>query len=187
MKILGLDLSTHSGVAVLEDGKILAATTIDAPKEYVSVIGRGITLAEDISDYFAGVDFAVIEDYIYPRGKMAQFSMHTLKDLIVMGTMVRHALVQARIPYVEVSPTSVKKFAAGDGSATKEFMLLNVYKRWGVECKDNNAADAVALAYFGEVLVTGNQQIQGFSVVKDWRKKAKFTPNAYTKLAAIFK
>ena len=53
---------------------------------------------------------------------------------------------------LQVSPMTLKKFAAGKGNAKKQEMLLQMYKRWGVEFNDDNAADSYALAR----LVSGN-------------------------------
>ena len=41
---------------------------------------------------------------------------------------------------------TLKKYATGKGTAKKQEMLLQIYKRWGVEFNDDNAADAYALA-----------------------------------------
>lgn len=45
-----------------------------------------------------------------------------------------------------VPPMSLKRFACGKGNATKDLVMLSVYKRYGVEIPDNNAADAYVLA-----------------------------------------
>ncbi len=50
-----------------------------------------------------------------------------------------------RTPLV-VPPMTLKKFATGKGTSKKQEMLLQIYKRWGVEFLDDNAADAYALA-----------------------------------------
>lgn len=50
-----------------------------------------------------------------------------------------------RTPLV-VPPMTLKKYATGKGTAKKQEMLLQIYKRWGVEFNDDNAADAYALA-----------------------------------------
>ena len=47
---------------------------------------------------------------------------------------------------LKVPPMTLKKYAAGKGNAKKQEMLLQIYKRWGVEFNDDNAADAYALA-----------------------------------------
>jgi Holliday junction resolvasome RuvABC endonuclease subunit len=53
---------------------------------------------------------------------------------------------------LQVSPMTLKKFAAGKGNAKKQEMLMQMYKRWNVEFTDDNAADSYALAR----LVSGN-------------------------------
>lgn len=53
---------------------------------------------------------------------------------------------EARYPLV-VPPTSLKKYVAGKGQGVgKNQMLLAVYKKWGVEFTDDNAADSYGLA-----------------------------------------
>lgn len=47
---------------------------------------------------------------------------------------------------LKVPPMTLKKFAAGKGNAKKQEMLLQIYKRWGIEFTDDNAADAYGLA-----------------------------------------
>jgi Holliday junction resolvasome RuvABC endonuclease subunit len=51
-----------------------------------------------------------------------------------------------RIFPLQVSPMTLKKFASGKGNAKKQEMLMMMYKRWGVEFSDDNAADSYALA-----------------------------------------
>lgn len=58
---------------------------------------------------------------------------------------------RARYPTI-VAPTMVKKYATGKGVAPKNGMLLAVYKRWGVEFKDDNLADAYTLARIAAAL-----------------------------------
>lgn len=53
-----------------------------------------------------------------------------------------------------VSPMTLKKYATGKGTSKKQEMLLQIYKRWGVEFNDDNAADAYALGR-----LSGKQQI----------------------------
>lgn len=60
--------------------------------------------------------------------------------------MIRLMLKRAGVNYKIIAPGTLKKFAAGDGRAKKDLMLLNVYKKWGVEFDDDNLADAYSLA-----------------------------------------
>lgn len=50
-----------------------------------------------------------------------------------------------RTPLV-IPPMTLKKYATGKGTSKKQEMLLQIYKRWGVEFNDDNAADSYALA-----------------------------------------
>jgi len=59
---------------------------------------------------------------------------------------LRVFLFRKNVNYTIVAPGSLKKFVTGNGTAKKELMLLNVYKKWGAEFKDNNLADAYGLA-----------------------------------------
>jgi len=44
-----------------------------------------------------------------------------------------------------VSIAHLKQFVAGIGNAKKELMLKEVFKKWGYDTNDNNAADAYAI------------------------------------------
>ena len=47
---------------------------------------------------------------------------------------------------LKVPPMTLKKYATGKGNAKKQEMLMQIYKRWGAEFNDDNAADSYALA-----------------------------------------
>lgn len=47
---------------------------------------------------------------------------------------------------LKVPPMTLKKYASGKGNSKKQEMLLQIYKRWGMEFNDDNAADAYGLA-----------------------------------------
>jgi len=51
-----------------------------------------------------------------------------------------------KYPYI-IPPTTLKKYITGKGTGVqKNQILLAVYKKWGVEFNDDNAADSFALA-----------------------------------------
>ena len=71
---------------------------------------------------------------------------------------------------LKVPPMTLKKYAAGKGNAKKQEMLLQIYKRWGVEFNDDNAADAYALAR-----LVGGVQIDAIEkAVVEQMKDAKY-------------
>jgi len=59
---------------------------------------------------------------------------------------LRLSLWNKGIDYSIIPPTQLKKFVSGKGNSKKDLMLLNVYKKWGVEFNDDNLADAYGLA-----------------------------------------
>ena len=64
-----------------------------------------------------------------------------------LGGMVKLTLLDFGVYPLIVPPTNLKKYVAGKGQGvSKSQMLLNVYKTWGVEFTDDNAADSYALA-----------------------------------------
>lgn len=65
-----------------------------------------------------------------------------------------------------VPPLTLKKFAAGKGNAKKQEMLLQIYKRWGIEFLDDNAADSYALARLASGIATGAVEAEIIEKIK---------------------
>lgn len=70
-----------------------------------------------------------------------------------LGGMVKTELYEwlwqhhGKYPYI-IPPTTLKKYVTGKGSGIqKNQMLLHVFKKWGIEFNDDNAADSYALAH----------------------------------------
>ena len=62
---------------------------------------------------------------------------------------VRLALVMSGIRYVTVTPAGLKMFATGSGVATKPDMRMEIFKRTGIDIRDDNQADAWWLRQLG--------------------------------------
>lgn len=60
----------------------------------------------------------------------------------------------AAIPVV-VAPPALKKFVTGKGNTEKSDMKLSIFKKWGVEFRDDNQADAYGLCHVASALVHG--------------------------------
>lgn len=93
----------------------------------------------------------------------ASFQAHALGEV---GGMARLLLWKLGIPFVEVQPTTLKKYLTGDGQATKAKIKKSVKARWGRDIKDNNQADAFGLALLATL------------------STAPYTPNIHTISAA---
>jgi len=64
-----------------------------------------------------------------------------------LGGMVKLALFYDDLYPIIVPPTTLKKYVTGKGTGVpKSQMMLAVYKKWGADLPDDNAADAYALA-----------------------------------------
>lgn len=66
-----------------------------------------------------------------------------------LANLVRWMLWRKGIPYLLISPATCKKFSTGSGKGDKSRVQLAVFKRWGVDCEDDNQADAYALLRIG--------------------------------------
>lgn len=86
-------------------------------------------------------DLTVIEDYAHSR----RTAQSTLGEV---GGVIKRYLWLHELPFVEVVSSTVKKEIAGHGRADKDRMIAAV-RPW-IRTNDDNIADAVALALWGE-------------------------------------
>lgn len=115
------------------------------------------TIRESLHQYLAETRIrfeigAVVMEGYAPSSK---FNRETMGEL---GGVVK--LVLAEIMPMErlhiATPSALKKFVTGSGSAAKDNMLLQVYKKWGVEYKSNDLADAYGLMQIARA-ITGSR------------------------------
>lgn len=151
-KVLGIDPSaTATGLAALSPSPGL----INGARRPIVGLARefkpktiGLKRALQISDHVVATveevqpDLAVVEGYAFSN-------QHTLATLVEIGTLIRLMLLRLGVPYLEPTASQVKKFATGNGNANKDLVLLNVYKRWGIEAPTNNVSDALAMGAIG--------------------------------------
>lgn len=160
MIYIGLDLSTKTGIAVIKDhakGHTVSTKLITTKKQtgleradYIAnhcmeIIEAEIPFSKHIVASNSDLYRIMIEGYGFVR------TQHII-PLIEVGTVVRYRLFLEGYKYIEIPPTSLKKFVTGKGNVKKEMMLKEVYKRWKIDCDTNDEADAVGLAYFGKAL-----------------------------------
>ena len=90
----------------------------------------------------------VIEGYSYA-------SAHQAHQAGELGGVLRRLFHVDRTSWIDVAPPTLKKFVTGKGNADKNLVMLNVYKRWGVETGSDDEADAYGLAKAGQYLLKG--------------------------------
>lgn len=92
------------------------------------------------------------------------------QSALVLGELsatVKLTLWDKSILPLQIPPMTLKKYAAGKGTAKKQEMLLQIYKRWGVEFNDDNAADAYALARLATSSANGAIETEVVEKIKD--------------------
>jgi len=146
IKVVGLDLSTCTGLAVIVSGGIKPSVHHTEVVQFKKLNGwpRVNAIACRIMEVVEQEepDCVALEGYGF--GQMA--SVVTLAEI---GSVVRFLLWQEDIPFLDIPPSSLKKFVTGKGNAKKDQMILEVYKHYGYTSKTNDIADAIGLGMFG--------------------------------------
>jgi crossover junction endodeoxyribonuclease RuvC len=141
--IYGIDPSlTATGIATLNNaGQVERLETISFPK--LKDEERLAAIIDAVCEKISTPILIVIEGL--------SLGSHTgmSTERAALHHMLRVAFWEAHIPFLIVPPSTLKKFATGSGKAEKNIMIREVFRRWEVEAKDDNQADAAALAYLG--------------------------------------
>lgn len=148
MQVIGLDVSTRMGYALLQGDDILDSGVVHF-EPAANRFHRWARYAERLESLVAAVGgsgegpLVAIEGYSF----QSRIVNHALVELAVT---VRVRLHEMAASVIEVPPATLKKFVTGRGNSKKQDMLLGIYKRWGREFRDDNEADAYALARVGQ-------------------------------------
>lgn len=151
MKFLGIDQSYSGYATTLYDADTGDHDTLVRafnPNKYFCEAAR----LADVQDHLASRMFdgsiylAAMEGYAmgakFGREKAGELGGATKLTLWAGGY----------VPHI-VQPSALKKFVLGEGAGRgKNLMLKGVYKKWGVDFNDDNAADSYALARLAHML-----------------------------------
>jgi len=137
----GLDFAyTNNGLIILdEDAEIIKQEVIVTTKRN-SDEERLIKLRDYISSLVNPDDIVYLEGLSYGSQGQAKAQMSAVHYV------TRIFLFQNDIKYKIITPNELKKFITGKGQCKKDLILLNVFKRWGVEFDNSDLADAYGLA-----------------------------------------
>lgn len=96
-----------------------------------------------------------------------------LGALVKLFCYVTFKGLHGQYPYI-VPPTVLKKYVAGKGTNVKKNeILLQVYKKWGQEFTDDNAADSYALAHLAAGRAQLAYEIAIYQQIKDPKYREK--------------
>lgn len=142
--VLGIDPSTAATGLACPGGECRTITVkagADEPARRLSEIDE---LFRRYLGGIASADVAVIE--LVPIHGVQPLAKIRLAEL---GGVLRLALYEHAIPFVEVNPMSLKKWATGKGTAQKDEMV-KAAKNAGATVSNDNEADAFWLRDIGE-------------------------------------
>jgi crossover junction endodeoxyribonuclease RuvC len=133
-RVLALDLSLTSTGYATPDGEVgtLKPGERRGPERLSWVRDEILAL-----EHHQEAELVAIEGYSYGSKGRATFSIAEL------GGVVRCALYNAGIAYLEVSPAVVKKYATGKGNAPKDLVLVEAVRRLGYAGSSTDEADAL--------------------------------------------
>lgn len=143
MRVVGLDLSlTATGVAD-QDGARVIRTGDMRGAERLKFLGAAIDRICMGKDYLEiKADIVILEGPSYGSEHSHQHSIGKLAGVVEV------CLYQRGIPFIEIPPSKLKKFATNKGNAPKDLVLSEAV-RMNNEINDNNAADAYFLRLMG--------------------------------------
>ena len=106
--------------------------TLEAIKKQITWSGNGIV-----------PKLVIIEGYAFGR-QVGRFF-----DIGELGGIVKSYLYKNEIPYLIMSPLSLKKWITGSARGDKSQIIMRIFKKYKIEFDDNNKADAFVLARYG--------------------------------------
>jgi Holliday junction resolvasome RuvABC endonuclease subunit len=135
-QILALDLSLVRSGVCRPDG-----TTTCIASKGLSGAARLSAIVDEVRGFCRDddVELVVLEGYSFGSKGRAVF------DIGELGGCVRLLLHRLGVPFVDVAPSSLKKYATGKGNCGKDEMIAAAIRRFGFEGSDNNEADAYLL------------------------------------------
>jgi hypothetical protein len=185
-KIFANNLDPNTEVAIGIDqsltGFALTAIQVNEPTKYLTKVYKspykGVRRLSDIGGWI--VDQL---EYLHENGnKIVEIAMegtvlasHSALVLGELSATVKLTLWdyfdnELKTP-LQIPPMTLKKYASGKGNSKKQEMLLQMYKRWGVEFNDDNAADSYGLARLAAGIASDSTEAQIVEQIKDPKYK----------------
>lgn len=147
-RVLGVDLSlTGTGLATEDGVRHVSSSAIDDPDPRRRWLRLSRIVGNVLEDTW-NVDLVAVESPSLGQGRQ----VGTLDRMGLFWLLLDRLLV-AGILVVEVPPSSLKKYATGDGSASKPDMRMALFRRAGIDLRNDNEVDAWWLRAVGLALL----------------------------------
>lgn len=141
VRVIGLDVSTAATGLAMPDGTVRTIRPHAKASEPARRLSEIIALLDPYLR-LAKPDIAVLEGYS-PGGPGG---WHVMQRLAEVGGAVRLRLFELGIPYVEVAPSTLKKYATGYGGSAKRKVtkedMVEAARGAGRPVANDNEADA---------------------------------------------
>ena len=152
---IGIDPSlTATGVVVLTDGRVAREYVLETTPEEGSLPERLHIQRERIIKIVCSALDSAQEVVVALEAQIWMGAGgHTAQQSAALQAFYQVALWEIKWPalhYLSVNVAQVKKYV---GAQHKNQVLLQVFKRWGREYKDDNVADAYVLAQIGSMFL----------------------------------
>lgn len=147
MMVAGIDLSTRTGVVVLDDsGTVLFSDELRAKSRDTEGMAD---LVQRVIMATMSADLIAIEGFAYgAQGNAVDWQYG-------LGHVVRYELHKRGKTYRVLAPSALKKYTGAKGNASKVSVAMEVYKKYGVTFHTDNITDAFVLAQWAiDELVT---------------------------------
>lgn len=144
-KVMGVDPSTHTGVVILDGVQVLHVAELNFPGSV------GYTRLQLIADRVSEIAKAYNPERIMIEMAISSGKFNNMIQQRI-STLIRDRLFTAGRAWMDVSPTTLKKWTTGSGKADKKGMLKAVAARWGFSHKSDNIVDGFALAKLGQIV-----------------------------------
>lgn len=141
VRVVGLDVSTAATGLAMPDGTCRTIRPWATAQEPARRLNEILSLLDPYLR-LARADLAVIEGYS-PGGRGGP---HALMRLAEVGGAVRLRLFELGVPYVEVAPSTLKKYATGFGGSAKRKVskdeMVDAARQSGAVVASGDEADA---------------------------------------------
>jgi len=144
--------NTAIGIDQSLTGFAMSFIDCDNPENYFAEVFKskysGVQRLDNISEWMTeSISQFVHGDLVEVAMEGTVLASHSALVLGELSATVKLTLYRRwEVLPLQVPPMTLKKYATGKGNSKKQEMLMQVYKRWGVEFNDDNAADAYALS-----------------------------------------